>query len=203
MADPRLTELRECIENAGWSAEPKMYIDRALAICDSLKPDAQIAALQATNQRLADLVRYERHTLHETGLISDEEYAEILQNPGAVDRLEGYDAAQREIGKLHSECARLIAERDAEYAAVNKLGEQIQRLTAERDAALAKLADVEQANRLARDIAEQAQIERDAALADKERLMGHIQKIGLACTSEDYSECAARKSRTTEAGHDN
>ena len=45
-------------------------------------------------QRLRDLVRYCRHQLHEEGLISDDEFTDLLANtPGAVARLEGYDKA--------------------------------------------------------------------------------------------------------------
>jgi hypothetical protein len=58
---------------------------------------AALAAPEATetllNQRLFDLVRYKRSELHEDGLITDEEYATLAQEHGAVKRLEDYDAA--------------------------------------------------------------------------------------------------------------
>ncbi len=51
----------------------------------------RLAAAQERIQRLTDLVRYQRHEIHTTGLISDEEYSELAQVPGAVARLESYD----------------------------------------------------------------------------------------------------------------
>ena len=52
------------------------------------------AELQARLERATDLVRYARHFLHNENLISDEEYAAIVQDSeGRVARLEGYDTA--------------------------------------------------------------------------------------------------------------
>jgi hypothetical protein len=45
-----------------------------------------------TDQRLRDLVRHQRGPLHGAGLITDEEYAALAEDHGAVARLEGYDA---------------------------------------------------------------------------------------------------------------
>ena len=60
----------------------------------------ELIAAARENQRLRDLVRHQRMELHEAGLISDEEYAEIAADHGAVARLEAYDA--------HVEAARTL-----------------------------------------------------------------------------------------------
>lgn len=49
-----------------------------------------------SHQRLFDLLRYCRGTLHEADLISDEEYATLAEDHGAVARLEGYDGARQQ-----------------------------------------------------------------------------------------------------------
>lgn len=46
-----------------------------------------------TNQRMWDLIRYQRAELHEAGLITDDEYAELAKDHAAVKRLEDYDKA--------------------------------------------------------------------------------------------------------------
>lgn len=43
-------------------------------------------------QRLWDLVRYSRGTLHNEGLVTDDEYAELAKDHAAVARLEADDA---------------------------------------------------------------------------------------------------------------
>ena len=60
-----------------------------------------IAALEASNQRLRDLVRYKRMELFEDGLIDEKEYSELLTNtPGAVSRLEGYDKINAQLAEV-------------------------------------------------------------------------------------------------------
>jgi transposase len=44
-----------------------------------------------TNTRLFDLVRYSRAELHESGLITDEEYVMLASDSASVERLEDYD----------------------------------------------------------------------------------------------------------------
>jgi hypothetical protein len=58
-----------------------------------------------TDARLMDLVRYARHHLFTEGLITNEEYAALVQHQGAVARLEGYDAA---VLAERVECLKLI-----------------------------------------------------------------------------------------------
>lgn len=50
------------------------------------------------NQRLLDLVRYSRAELHEDGLISDQEYADLVE-VGSISarRLEDYDEIKQSI----------------------------------------------------------------------------------------------------------
>lgn len=53
----------------------------------------RVEQVESSLQRMSDLVRYARHFLHNEGLISDDEYAELVQMKGAVSRLEGYERA--------------------------------------------------------------------------------------------------------------
>lgn len=53
--------------------------------------------MNALDQRLRDLVRHQRAELHAAGLISDEEYAELLSDHGSVDRLHSYDALRERL----------------------------------------------------------------------------------------------------------
>lgn len=65
-----------------------------------------------TESRLFDLVRYQRHALHEADLITDDEYTFLLQEGsenGSVERLESYDQIQARLTAAE-------AERDAEKA---------------------------------------------------------------------------------------
>lgn len=71
------------------------------------------------NQRLRDLVRYMRGELHDAGLITREEYTDLLSNtPGAVKRLEDYDAA---VERVRAEARR--AALAALLADMEKFGE--------------------------------------------------------------------------------
>jgi hypothetical protein len=55
--------------------------------------------MKELNQRVHDLVRFMRQELHTEGLITDEEYAQLAGDHGAVQRLEDYDAAIERIQK--------------------------------------------------------------------------------------------------------
>lgn len=57
------------------------------------------------DNRLFDLVRYQRMELHEAGLITGEEYADLLNDPrskGAVARLETYDDMKARVDAAES-----------------------------------------------------------------------------------------------------
>jgi len=63
------------------------------------------APLEKQNQRLFDLVRYQRAELHEAGLISDQEYVDLVTEldgkmKGSIARLESYDQLQQSNTKL-------------------------------------------------------------------------------------------------------
>lgn len=60
-------------------------------------------------QRALDLLRYVRHYLFDTDLITKEELTSLLQREGAVPRLEGYDALRAENARLR-EALRVIHE---------------------------------------------------------------------------------------------
>lgn len=47
--------------------------------------------MKELNLRIYDLVRFMRHELHQEGLITDEEYAELAGDSGSVKRLDDYD----------------------------------------------------------------------------------------------------------------
>lgn len=53
-----------------------------------------------TNQRLFDLVRYERASLHNANLISDDEYALLAEEHSAAQRLETYDGLMNKATSL-------------------------------------------------------------------------------------------------------
>jgi hypothetical protein len=72
---------------------PKRAIPAWLKFRTALAAPAVAETLTASNQRMWDLIRYERMDLHQQGLISDEEYAELAKDNAAVKRLEDYDAA--------------------------------------------------------------------------------------------------------------
>jgi len=66
-------------------------------------------AREDERKRLIDLVRYSRGTLHGEGLISDEEYAALVQVEGSPQRLEGYDTLKAE-AEAHKQAAAILAD---------------------------------------------------------------------------------------------
>ncbi len=86
--------------------------DRLRSIRDDLTLDhgrqhAKLRAQASEMQRLRDLVRHQRGPLHESGLITDAEYAALAGDHGAVARLEGYDTALARVRELEAEVAAL------------------------------------------------------------------------------------------------
>lgn len=56
------------------------------------------------NERLLDLVRYQRSELHAANLISDEEYVWLVeQGSASARRLESYDEIREKMRKLEAE----------------------------------------------------------------------------------------------------
>jgi hypothetical protein len=69
--------------------------------------EAKVQEQAAEIERLRDLVRYERHALHNSGLISNEEFADLVQVQGAVARLEGYDVCRQRAEAAEQRAAEL------------------------------------------------------------------------------------------------
>lgn len=69
-----------------------------------------IPALCAEVERLRDLVRHQRGPLHDAGLLTDGEYAELAADHGAVARLEGYDALRERIAALEAAASAVVTE---------------------------------------------------------------------------------------------
>lgn len=84
------------------------------------------------NQRQIDLLRYCRSQLHDTGLISDEEYSWLLaEQPGAVNRLETYDRIRARISELESKLAEFDFNAGGMIAQVEQRDRRIAELEAE------------------------------------------------------------------------
>jgi hypothetical protein len=93
------------------------------------------------NQRQIDLLRYARHLLHDAELISNEEYAWLLsEQPGAVGRLERYDASRIRINELNGQLVSAkerIQNLEAELVSAEK--QILSYLEAERDELVSEL----------------------------------------------------------------
>ncbi len=61
-----------------------------------------VSALAAEVERLRDLVRHQRGPLFDAGLLTNEEYASLAADHGAVDRLETYDDLRKEVEHLRA-----------------------------------------------------------------------------------------------------
>jgi hypothetical protein len=70
--------------------------------------------LRLKTQRLWDLVRYQRSELFAADLISRDEYAELVQDHGAVERLETYDSMRQKLAAKDAllERARTFAQKE-------------------------------------------------------------------------------------------
>ena len=90
---PRCDSCRE----SGWHMQPQKPTGEKLTAVDN-----ETAELKAEVERVTDLVRYCRGTLHSEDLITDEEYAALCQVEGSPQRLEGYDAMRKRIVELEA-----------------------------------------------------------------------------------------------------
>jgi hypothetical protein len=68
--------------------------------------ECEIERLSGAEVRLRDLVRHQRGPLHDAGLLTDDEYAALAGDHGAVARLEGYDALREQLRTLESRLRR-------------------------------------------------------------------------------------------------
>ncbi|HLG97103.1 MAG TPA: hypothetical protein VKX49_12390 [Bryobacteraceae bacterium] len=101
----------------------------------------KIAALESSNERMRDLVRYKRHELFNDDLISQEEFSSLVaETPGSVARLEGYDKAKAE---FNERIAALEAQLKISEGAVRIQAAQVNSLIAERDQLRAKAEKAE------------------------------------------------------------
>ena len=117
-------------------------------------------AVKMRTQRLFDLVRHQRSELYEAGLLTDGEYNELLlNNLGAVDRLESYDEPEAEL-------ARLRVELEWAQAATHAAQADAEREKSVADTLRAELAAIRQANLVARDLLALAQAELAEAKRD-------------------------------------
>lgn len=97
---------------------------------DSLNHDSHELPKTAfcDNQRLWDLLRFCRHKLFDENLISPEEFALLVTDHPAVERLHGYDGVRAELQRVYdanATNARLYREADAH---LNAATEEIARL---------------------------------------------------------------------------
>lgn len=99
----------EALGDASMNGQRSSLLEFTDALLDAA---LELIAAARENQRLRDLVRYQRGELHEAGLIDDEEYAVIASDHAAVKRLETYDelkAAARELIEVRAGLALLRA----------------------------------------------------------------------------------------------
>lgn len=80
-----------------------------MAETDGTTLPEELAALRSDRARLWDLVRHQRGELHVAGLITDDEWAFLIADHGAVARLEGYDEMRVELEALRKDKSRLDA----------------------------------------------------------------------------------------------
>jgi hypothetical protein len=90
-----------------------------------------LEAARDTIQRLTDLVRYQRGPLHDTGLISDEEYADLAGDHAAVARLKGHDALRAALTAAQAEASLLQQEAHIHRVIGDKLVAEVEHLRAQ------------------------------------------------------------------------
>lgn len=178
-------------------AEAWQHANDTVVVGDLMRLGKENEALRAQRQRLFDLVRYQRAELHQAGLLSDDEYAEICESgatgtdAGSVARLETYDELRREVEAWRLTCKG----KEGAYIAMEKENEALRQKVEElrewkkkqilvaaetRYHEIAKLINVPLGESIAPHILpaiKSLQQRLAAAEADKERLEAALQLI--------------------------
>lgn len=96
----------------------------------------------AKNQRMFDLVRYMRGSLHEEGLLSDQEYSDICEwGADAARRLETYDVMRKRAGEaeeFRQKLSALLSCSSPDGSAELGIVEELQKFSAESRAGTPK-----------------------------------------------------------------
>lgn len=88
-------------------------VDRALA---EPRPEAPLT------QRMFDLVRYQRHELHDAGLLTDQEFGDLIaQGSGSARRLENYDRLTMKLAAQKDEIRGLVTELEHRRSVLSRL----------------------------------------------------------------------------------
>lgn len=94
----KITEMGRAIESYPWLMRERDLHHHIDALCQTVR------VLRAERVRLLDLVRYCRHQLHDEKLITDEEFAALVEvGPESARRLESYDAMREQLAQVTQE----------------------------------------------------------------------------------------------------
>ena len=117
--------------------------------------------------RLLDLVRYQRQELHEAGLITDEEYAELARvGSESARRLEDYDDLRASLKVKDEQLAELERRFQAQCRALGEAIEARRMADAETDRLRRLLAKAQETIAEKRDVVATLAVERDEARAE-------------------------------------
>lgn len=106
----------DCVCDVDWTPRELVEARQQLA---ALREENE--RLKSSRQRLFDLVRHCRIELHDEGLITDEEYAILVDDPDSLSRLHGYDSLAEELARLRDERAVHVGEIENLYKENNQL----------------------------------------------------------------------------------
>lgn len=99
-----------------------------LEIAELISTNPTLVSMAEQHQRMFDLVRYQRAELHQSDLITDEEYAMLCQEgatgemKGSVQRLETYDQLQTKCAELQERVMELEKQNQFVIAELNSIG---------------------------------------------------------------------------------
>ena len=130
-------------------------------------------------QRLRDLVRQQRSELHDANLISDEEYAALAMDGGAVPRLMGYDEMRTQLA-AQAERVELEAYQAGFKAATESLMNGFRKTESQLAAAQSELERLTNSNKVLSEECDLFIIEREkmrAALVQADEAMLNAQGL--------------------------